>query len=273
MFKLRLYLGKTDCQREKNEEIPNLFQEAKRKYDIEYDVFNLRVRENGYVDEKHEKEVYETHFKPRSKVLKQRIGETLPRSLRSRRGHYYISGVIAILKDGQVEWYTCWGSCERFKNFDEDAEIGFLKCLLSQGLSLLKELCPDISSLKSPHDFLIDEFIKINPLQGRIEREVKVGATIFTNKHGDVFDWRKAIDLVCYTDREVWIIEAKPKLNWEAFGQVIAYAYLFRRDHSTSHIQKGIICKKVDTEIRAICEEFGINIFAWQEGKFKLVKP
>ncbi len=275
MFKLRLYLGKTDFHREKNKEILNLFQEAKRKYGIEYEVFNLRVGENGYVDEKHEKEVYETHFKTRAKVLKQRIGEPLPRSLRSQRGrgHYYISGVITILKDGQVEWYTCWQSCEGFKNFDEDAEIGFLKCLLSQGLSLLKELCPDISSLKSPHDFLIDEFIKINPLQGRIEREVKVGATIFTNEHGDVFDWRKAIDLVCYTDQEVWIIEAKPKLNWEAFGQVIAYAYLFRRDHSTSHIQKGIICKKVDTEIRAICEEFGINIFAWQEGKFKLVKP
>jgi len=250
------------------------FQEAKRKYDIEYDVFNLRITENGYVDEKHEKEVYDSHFRPRVRILKQRIGESLPRSLRSQRGkgHYYISGHIAILKDGQVEWYTCWESCKRFKNFDKDDEIGFLKCLLSQGLTLVKALCPDISSLKSPHDFLIDEFIKINPLRGRIEREVKVGTTIFTNKYGDVFDWRKAIDLVCYTYQEVWIIEAKPKLNWEAFGQVIAYASLFQKEHSRDHIQKGIICKEADTQILAVCEEFGINVFAYQEGKFQPLK-
>jgi len=275
MFKLRFYLGKTDYQRKKNVKILNLLQEVKRKYGIDYEVFNLQVTKDGYVDEKHEKEVYETYFKPRSKVLKQRIGVPLPRSLRSQRGrgHYYIAEVIAILEDGQVGWYTCWRSCERFKNLDEDAEVGFLKALLSRGSNLLKELCPDVRASKSLHDFLIDEFIKVNPLQGNIEREVKAGSMIFSNKYGDTIDWRKAIDLVCHTNQDTWIIEVKPKLNWEAFGQVIAYTHLFQKKHTTSHIKKGIICKEIDKEILAICEEFDINVFAWQEREFRLVKP
>ncbi|MDI6859226.1 MAG: hypothetical protein QMC85_01890 [Methanocellales archaeon] len=275
MFKLRYYLGETSYRRKENEKIANLLQEVKRKHGIDYEVFNLQIMEDGYVNENHEKEVYETHFKPRAKVLKQRIGESLPRSLRSQRGrgHYYISGIIAILEDEQVGWYTCFESCKRFENFDKDVKVGFLKALLFQGSCLLKELCPEVSVLKSPHDSLIDEFIKTNPLRGSIEREVKVGSMIFTNKYGDTFDWRKTIDLVCHTNQGTWIIEVKPKLNWEAFGQVIAYTHLFQKEHPTSNIQKGVICKEVDTEILAICEEFGINVFAWQEGKFKLVKP
>jgi hypothetical protein len=136
----------------------------------------------------------------------------------------------------------------------------------------LKEICPDIRTLKSPHDFLIDEFIKTNPLQGRLEREVKIGSMIFTNKQGNTFDWRKAIDLVCYTDSITWIIEVKPKLDWEAFGQVIAYTHIFNKEQPNAHIQKGIVCEEVDPEINAICDEFDIKILIWEEGEFKFVK-
>ncbi|MCK4364917.1 MAG: hypothetical protein KAW45_02590 [Thermoplasmatales archaeon] len=273
MFKLRFYLGETDSRREKNKQIISLLQEIKKRHNIDYEIFRLRITKNGYVDEKHEKEIYENHFKPRAKVLKKRIGESLPRTLRSQRGrgHYYVSGTIAILEDGQIGWYTCWKSCKRFEKFDKDSEVSFLKVLISQGPKLLKELCPDISALKSPHDFLIDEFIRVNPLQGKIEREVKVGSMVSTNKYGSIFDWRKAIDLVAYTDQAVWIIEVKPKLNWEAFGQVIAYAHLFQKEQLKSHIQKGIVCKKSDPEILAICKEFNVKVFMWQEGEFKLV--
>jgi len=204
-----------------------LLEEIKRNHKIEYKIFDLRITKDGYVDETHEKEIYEKHFKPRAKVLKQRIGESLPRTLRSRqgRGHYYISGVIALLENEQIGWYTCYDSCKKFKEIDEDNTIGFLKALLNRGIALLDEICPDVSTLKSPHDFLVDEFIKINPLGGKIQREVRVGQMIFANKYGSVFDWRKSIDLAVYTDQKVWIIEVKPKLNWEAFGQVIAYEH------------------------------------------------
>lgn len=249
-----------------------MLEEIKRNHKIEYKIFDLRITKDEHVDETHEKEIYEKHFKPRAKVLKQRIGESLPRTLRSRqgRGHYYISGVIALLDNEQIEWYTCYDSCKKFKEIDEDNTIGFLKALLNRGIALLDEICPDVSTLKSPHDFLVDEFIKINPLGGKIQREVRVGQMIFANKYGSVFDWRKSIDLAVYTDQKVWIIEVKPKLNWEAFGQVIAYEHLFRKENPKVQVQKGIVCKDIDPEILAICEEFNIKVFMWQDGKFKL---
>ncbi|RJS77038.1 hypothetical protein CW713_10695, partial [Methanophagales archaeon] len=190
MFKLRFYRGNTGYQKEKNKKILELLEEIKRKHGIEYEIFDLRITKDGYVDETHEKEIYEKHFKPRAKVLKQRIGRSLPRTLRSRqgRGHYYISGIIALLENEQIGWYTCYESCEKFKEMDEEYTIGFLRALLTQGITLLKEICPDISTLKSPHDFLVDEFIKINPLGGKIWREVRVGSMVFTNKYGSVFD-------------------------------------------------------------------------------------
>ena len=273
MFKLRFYRGDMEYQKEKNERILALLEEIKRKHKIEYEIFDLRITKDGYVDETHEKEIYEKHFKPRAKVLKQRIRESLPRTLRSRqgRGHYYVSGVIALLENGQIGWYTCYKSCEKFKEMNEDYTIGFLKVLLNRGIALLEEICPDVSTLKSPHDFLVDEFIKINPLGGnKIQREVRVGQMIFANKYGSVFDWRKSIDLVVHTDQKIWIIEVKPKLNWEAFGQVIAYEHLFRKENPKVQVQKGIVCKDIDPEILAICEEFNIKVFMWQDGKFKL---
>jgi hypothetical protein len=85
MFSLRFYRGDTDSQKEKNERILGLLGEIKKRYGIKHEIFDLRVTKDGYVDETHEKEIYEKHFKPRAKVLKQRIGESLPRTLRSRR--------------------------------------------------------------------------------------------------------------------------------------------------------------------------------------------
>ena len=72
---------------------------------------------------------------------------------------------------------------------------------------------------------------------------------VFMNRYGSVFDWRKSIDLVVRTDQKIWVIEVKPKLNWEAFGQVIAYEYLFKKENSKVQIQKGIVCKDLDLEI------------------------
>lgn len=193
-------------------------------------------------------------------------------TLRSRqgRGLYYISGVIALLEDGQIGWYTCYKSCEKFKDIDEDYTIAFLKALLNQGITLLREICPDIGTLKSPHDFLVDEFVRINPIGGKIQREVRVGSMVFTNRYGSVFDWRKSIDLLVQKGQMIWITEVKPKLNWEAFGQVIAYEHLFKKENLSSHTQKCIVCKEIDPEILAICDEFNIKVFMWQNEEFKL---
>ena len=263
MFKLRFYRGNMEYAKGKNEKILSLLEEIKRKHKIDYEIFDVYF-------ESHEKEIYEKHFMPRARVLKQRIGESLRETLRSRRGHYYIAGRIAVLENEQIEWYTCYKSCERFKDLDEDYEIGFLKALLNQGIDLLKEICPDISISKSTHDFLIDEFVKLNPIGGKIQREVRVGSRFFTNEVG-IFDFRKSIDLLVESGETKWIIEVKPKLNWEAFGQVIAYEHLFKKENPSSYTQKGIVCNEIDPEILTICREFDIKVFMWQNGKFKKI--
>jgi len=60
-------------------------------------------------------------------------------------------------------------------------------------------------------------------------------------------------------------------LNWEAFGQVIAYEHLFKKENPSSYTQKGIVCKEIDPEILTICREFDIKVFMWQNGKFKKI--
>lgn len=269
MYKLRYYLSETESYKEKNENVLQLLNLIKGKYGLDYETFSLRLQRLSesslYTDEAHEREIYEKHFRPRAKTLSQRMGISLKGGLRSRSGHYYLAGILAILENGQVGWYTCWESTQRFKIYNDDGEIGFLKGILEEGKTLLEELCPAITS--SPHDILIDAFIESGILKGKFEREVKVGQTIFKMNKG-VLDWRKSIDLVCHTDKGTWIFEVKPKLNWEAFGQVVAYGYLYEKEKGLK-ISRGIICDDVDQEILYICKEFEISVFKRTLNKFE----
>ena len=69
----------------------------------------------------------------KAKILKKRTGEPITR-LRSRKaGHYFVSlpGTIAIVRDGQVEWYT----------IGVQEIINFVKKVLSNGHTFLRECC------------------------------------------------------------------------------------------------------------------------------------
>lgn len=262
IYKLRYYLSETEYHQEKNGKVLQLLNLIKERHGLDYEILPLRLKklsnDSSYTDEANEKEIYERDFKPGVRTLKQRLGVSLRDGLRSNRGHYYIAGVVAILEYGQVGWYTCWKSTGRFKKYSEDGEIGFLNGVLEEGEKLLMESCPAIAS--SPSDILTDKFIYYGTIKGQFERGVKVGQALFEVK-GATFDWRKEIDLVCHADNgETWVLEVKPKLNWEAFGQVIGYGYLYEKKNVTK-VSKGIICNNVDLEILAICEEFEIAVF------------
>lgn len=273
MYKLCYYLSDTEYYKEKNKKVLQLLKliEERHKIDCEISPLKLKTFSNGsaYTDEAYGKEIYEKQFKPRAKILASegRVGIPLPRGLRSRSGSYFIAGTIAILEDEQVGWYTCWESCERFKAYDKDSEVSFLKALLDKGLNLFDELCPTIIS--SPHDILVDKFIHSGIIRGKFEREVKVGQRLFEVK-GKTFDWRKAIDLVCHAEEGTWVFEAKPKLDWGAFGQVIAYSHLYEKERGQKTF-KGIICDKIDPEIVAICDEFDISVFKREVNKFEKI--
>jgi len=266
-FKLRYYapIDRTVPfrHRERYDEVLQLLQFIKSKHRIDFEVFGIKSEQISgslYVDEKHEKEVYETHFKPRARILNKRIGARLPRCLRSRggRGHYYITGVVAVLKNGLIEWFTCYESCkDRFESYGQDRDIGFLKFVLDLGPSVLEDLCriPDAFEGKSETQ-LIDKFIKSGLLKGEFDLEAKVG-----KEFSGPFDYRKSIDVICHSTEGVWVIEAKKALNYEALGEVVVYASLFAKEHPTDRVMMGIICLELDREILDVCMSLGIVVF------------
>lgn len=111
------------------DEILKLLTEVRAKHNIPHEVLDLSS--NGKYDEEKERQIYERHFKPRAKILKKRTGESITR-LRSRKArHYFVStpGTIAIVRDGEIEWYTL-GNEEIAK---------FLKMVLSKRHAFLEE--------------------------------------------------------------------------------------------------------------------------------------
>ncbi len=62
---------------------------------------------NAPWDEEKDREVYERYFKPRSRILRRRVGEPITK-LRSRRArHYFVSvpGTIAIFRGENLEYW------------------------------------------------------------------------------------------------------------------------------------------------------------------------
>lgn len=264
-YSLRYYSPHYD--NDVNRAILNLLEELKNKHGIQYEVAHLKTVKSEYgehVEEAHEKQIYDTQFRPRAKILSARMGTSIRSGLRSRSGHYFFAGRIAIIKRGKVEWYNTYG--EEFKEYDKGhSELGFLKALLSQGLSLLSSLCRevDMGNFKE-EERLLDTFIDSDVLKGKFEREVRVGGNIssatFLGREV-VLDYRKFIDALCHTDHETWILEAKMKLNYEAVGQVLVYRHLYKQQFPHAIFKLGIVCKTIEQEIGTACEELGIDIF------------
>jgi len=260
MYTLRYYAP--HFERNIHEQILNHLEQARVKFQIPYEIVEIRLRKSEYsdtyyADEEHEKEIYERDFKPRKAVLKQRIGESIRRALRSRSGGYFVAGAVAIVRDEQVEWFTSYAN--QFKEYDANYIIAFLKAVLDKGPILLDQLCPEIKKGEGELKIL-DNFIRSSVLRGKFQREVKVGSRIFKSPEG-TFDWRKSIDAVCYTEDEVWILEGKNRLDYKALGEVLTYACLFERQYPERKIRMGIVCGAIDEEILEVCRKYGVTVF------------
>ena len=257
---------------ETHEKILHLLAEIKSKHDIDYEIVDLSG-ERGHADESKEKEVYKKDFLPRAKVLKARIGESVAKALRSRRGrgHFYIGGTIVVVRDEKIEWFPYYTDqlYDEWKRYDDDRPIplGFLKMVSEKGRSILEKIVLDRPIEETEHEKLIHEFVKLNPFGGKFRREVEVGkGLIVTDKYGkEKVVGRKKIDLVCETAKGVWIIEVEPKLNATALGQAIVYRKLYRREHLGISLKSAIVCKDADDELYGICKEYVNEIFVLRE--------
>lgn len=260
MFQLRYYAP--DYKKEDHETILPLLEEIRIKHNIPYEVVQIKYQKSEYsddyvADEQQEKEIYEKDFRSRKSLLKQRMGESVRRLLRSRSGGYFVAGTVAITLNQQVEWFANY--VDLFKEYDEKPAIGFLKALLGKGPVLLSQLCPEVKK-GEPELKMLDIFIDSGVLEGRFEREVKVGKRIFKTKHG-TFDWRKSIDLICETDTEVWVLEGKNRLNYEALGGALTYSTLYAGEFPQKKISTGIVCNTVEEEVLETCKKYGITVF------------
>jgi hypothetical protein len=276
-MKLRYYAPAYDA----HEEIINLLNEIKQKNGLDYEVFEIRRKRSSYglgayPDPQHQKEIYEKDFKPRARTLKPRIGESVARALRSRRGRggYFIAGTIALIEKNKVEWFSSYSDplYEVWKSYDEKhpRTLGFLKMILERGVEPLKEILH--RGAESEHDKLIKEFVSSGLLPGKFEEEVPVGeAMIIVDKYGvEKKVGRKTIDLVCKTSTENWVIEVEPELNATSLGQVLIYGDLCSRISSLP-VKRGIVCRHAEEELMEICKKYVDRIFVlgkvWKKGK------
>lgn len=84
---------------------------------------------------------------------------------------------------------------------------------------------------------LIDKLIKEKLGKGKARFEVNVG--------------RKRIDMVFEKEDEIWLVEAKKRLNFEALGQFFPKKAL----------KLGIVCEDGDSEIEEACRGQGVKVF------------
>jgi len=110
MYMLRYY-----CQGSGDQEIFNLLQQIKAKWQISFEVTDLST--NGQYDQAKEKAAYEKDFKPRAKALKKSTGVSITKLRSAKHRNYYVStpGTIALLKNGQmISWTLAENAIKKF---------------------------------------------------------------------------------------------------------------------------------------------------------------
>jgi hypothetical protein len=261
-YGLRYYAPSFD--RKIDNEIRELLREICRIWNLRCDIEDLRLTPSKltgqlFPDSAHEEEIYKRDFLPRKGVLKTRSGASLREQLRSNSGRFNLAGAVVIVSGRGIEWLCpAYGRDSQF-GLDSDARLDFLKASLQRGPAFLHQLCPPIGK-SHPEARLLDLFLTHRVLDGEVRREVPIGSRRFSTEFGN-FDWRKAIDLVIDTADSVWIIEAKPRLNCEAMGQVLLYGDLYEQEHDATRVKLGILCGELEGEILLSCHKRRITVF------------
>lgn len=70
------------------------------------------------------------------------------------------------------------------------------------------------------------------------------------------------IDVVAETEKEIWIIEVKPRAGRSALGQLEAYHFWFIKQYKpTKPVRLAVVCYEVDKNMEPIYASKGIRIF------------
>jgi hypothetical protein len=100
---------------------------------------------------------------------------------------------------------------------------------------------------------LLDKLVESGQLgEGKAEFEVNVSENLHP----------KYVDMIYETENEIWLIEAKDKLNYEAIGQILTYQQSYSNKYNPNKkIKLGIVCNKSKENLERTCKEEGIKVF------------
>jgi len=70
------------------------------------------------------------------------------------------------------------------------------------------------------------------------------------------------IDVVAETEKEIWIIEVKPRAGRSALGQLESYYWWYLRQYKPSKpVRLACVCYEVDPNLKPIFDAKGIRVF------------
>lgn len=262
----------------RHEEVLNLLKKIKARLEVENQIVDL-TDGGSFPSEEREKRRYERDFVPQASELKKQTGSGIRKVLRSKSGgHYHIAGVIAIIENDRVKYFTNPFDPRKREmlEYDKDLRIGFLKMILDQGREVLERFLNEPAQEKTEEQRLIRRFINSGQLEGEFTSEVRVGKKrmkyaaekahskeLFVEgeeAEKEEYYYRR-VDLLCDTGDVMWVLEAKMDLNNQVIGQVLVSEFLFREDHPHQKIKKGIICKTGNDTLVDVCKRQEIEVF------------
>lgn len=72
---------------------------------------------------------------------------------------------------------------------------------------------------------------------------------------------RKRIDVVGKVGLDFWVIELKPEAGYDAFGQVVYYAYDFQREYAKgASVVPVIVTDFADPDVLPVCSQAGVLV-------------
>ena len=95
-----------------NREVEELLRRIKDRHEIDFEIIV-----NAPWDEEKDRKIYEEYFKPKSRILKRRVGKPITKLRSKKAGHYFVSipGIITIFRNGDLEYWEF--ATEEGKNF------------------------------------------------------------------------------------------------------------------------------------------------------------
>ena len=223
---------------------------------------NFKIEILNTTGRKIQESLYDNYFKnPKvAQLIRRRVGRSPSKLFRtfSNSNHIYLSGVVAIEENGEVQWAQ-----------KPPHSYELLKDIVNRGTDTLDDLYLYSDTLKDEEQDLLDVFEDSELLKGRMERNFRIAQKVsneFTNLSS------KYIDAVVFMPNEsAIVIEAEMKLNYTAIGQALTYELWFRIQENCLKTLPAIICAHSSPEYEFVCKNLGIAVVRVDQGMVNVI--